>query len=326
MASSNSYNFTVTRDQIITDALLHIGVIGEGETPSANAVTEAARMLNMLLKLRVADGMLAWAVKRAVLLPVTGVSSVQSNSHVVEFGSYVETAIDVAEGLGETVVSVDSATGISASDQIGVEQDDGTMHWTTVNGAPAGNNITLTAALTAAAGEGNKVYAYTAASDRIPRPLRIVEANILETTDDSRREIFIEDRRDHWTLSNLAEESIPLHLYYEPTLGDNTADPTTGWYGILHFFPRFFGGDNVVEFSYVRPIQDFDAATDNPNFPQEFYLPIVLELAALLAPRYGVDPTERARLFSEAKAYLEEALTTVYPEGSWTLQPERDRG
>ena len=328
MATTNSYNFAVTRDNLITDALLHIGVVGEGETPSTNAITEAARMLNMLCKLRSADGMPLWAIKRGVILPVTDVSSVTTVSHIVQVGSYVETAIGADEASGQTSITVDSITGISSGDQIGVEQDDGSMHWTTVNGAPSGTTVVLTAALTDEAADGNKIYTYTASSDRIPRPLRVYSANILETTDDTVWELEIADREDFFKLSDRTTESIPNCLYYEPGLGDATADPTsaTTWYGTFHFWPRFDGGDHVIEFSYQRPAQDFDATGDHPDFPQEFYLPIVLELAALLGPRYGIEPTERARLFSEAAMYLELALTTITLEGSLKLQPNTDRG
>ena len=83
MAAPASYNFTVTRDNLITDSLLHSGAIGEGETPSANAVTEAARILNMLVKLRASEGMPLWMVRRGIILPVTEVSSINTTSHIV---------------------------------------------------------------------------------------------------------------------------------------------------------------------------------------------------------------------------------------------------
>ena len=36
MATSGSVDFSITRDNIITEALQLTGVIGEGETPSTN--------------------------------------------------------------------------------------------------------------------------------------------------------------------------------------------------------------------------------------------------------------------------------------------------
>lgn len=323
MASTNSYNFAVTRDNLITDAMLHIQAIGEGETPSANSVTEAARILNMLVKLRAADGMPLWSLKRGVILPVTGVSSVNTVSHIVQAGSYVETKVNGAEAASQTVISVDSATGIAGSDQIGIELDDGTMHWTTVSSVSS-NDITIASGLASAAADDSKVYAYTASSDRIPRPIRVIEANILETTDDISWEIDIEDRDDYYNLGSRTTASIPNMLYYDASLGDNTADPTssTTWYGTFYIYPRFEGGDHLIEFTYQRPEQDFDAAGDHPGFPQEFYLPIMLELAALLGPRHNVPAKERATLFAEAEYYRKAALETIAPEGSTTIQPD----
>src|SRR3990167_4718307 len=104
MSSSNSYNFSITRDQLITDALLYIGAIAENETPTAAAVSEAARLLNMIIKLRAADGMPLWALKRATILPETDVSSINTTGHIVS--SYVNTTISADEASAQTVLSV----------------------------------------------------------------------------------------------------------------------------------------------------------------------------------------------------------------------------
>lgn len=327
MASSNSYNFVVTRDQLITDALLHVGAIGEGETPSANAVTETSRVLNMIAKLRAADGMPLWAMKRGVILPVTGVSSINTTSHIVQAGSYVETTISADEAAAQTTISITSGTGMTDSDQIGIELDDQTMHWTTISSGGGTTTPVIASALPSEASAGNKVYTYTASADRIARPLRVVNANILETTNDVRYEIDLEDHKDYFNLANPTQESVPNVLYYEATLGDNDASPdsATKWYGTFHLYPRFLGGDHVIEFSYQRPFQDFDSAGDHPDFPQEFYLPLMLELAAIIGVRYQLPIEERRALFNEAEIYRMEALATVAPEGSLTMQVDARR-
>lgn len=322
MASSNSYNFTVTRDQLITDALLHIGAIGEGETPSANAITEAARLLNMMVKLRAAIGMPAWALKRGTILPVTGVSSVTSISHIVT--TYDHTILSAAEAALQTVLSVTSSTGMTAADQVGIELANGTMHWTTIVSVDSAVQITITTAIPTAASSGAHIYAYTASTDRIQRPLRIIEANVLKVTDNESWSIEVTDRSTYYSSGNRAITGTPNTIYYEGSLGTDVADPSTAttWYGTVFISPRFTGGANVIEFTYHRPFQDFDATGDSPDFPQEFYLPLMLELAALSGPRYGVAIDERKSLFVEAKMYLEEALSTVYPEGSLKIQPD----
>lgn len=63
MALSNSINYTTTRDDIIKRALRIVGALGQGETPPAQAVTEASQALNDITKEWQADGMQLW--KRA---------------------------------------------------------------------------------------------------------------------------------------------------------------------------------------------------------------------------------------------------------------------
>jgi len=59
---------------------------------------------------------------------------------------------------GQTVISVASATGISNGDRVTIVLDDGTFHETTVNGIPAGNDVTITDALPSAASNGAGFY------------------------------------------------------------------------------------------------------------------------------------------------------------------------
>jgi hypothetical protein len=73
MTTSNSTDFSVTRDQLIAGALRIAGAIAQGETPSATLVTETAEALNMLVKSMQADGMPLWALKKyEVTLTATG--------------------------------------------------------------------------------------------------------------------------------------------------------------------------------------------------------------------------------------------------------------
>jgi len=57
---SNTTNYSRTRDDIIKRALRIIGAIGQGETPSTDAVSEASFALNDLVKEWQTDGMQIW--------------------------------------------------------------------------------------------------------------------------------------------------------------------------------------------------------------------------------------------------------------------------
>ena len=321
MASSGSYNFTVNRDEVINLAHQHIGAIGEGESANASQVTEASKLLNMILKLRAADGMPLWAIKRGTILPFTDSSTINTNSHVVT--TYDSTTISSDEAAGQTALSITAAGTITNGDEIGIALDDGSVHWTTVTSGGGTTTVTVASALPSVASAGARVYAYTAANDRIQRPLRILEAQLVTVSDGSSSDIDQIPRRDYFSLANRTFEGQPSQFYYDPSLGSNIASPdnTSTWYGTFYLYPRFVDGTQVIEFNYHRPFQDVDSATDNLDFPQEFYLPIMMELAAMLGPKFGVPADERARLFQEAKAYREEALSTTYAEGSLYFQP-----
>lgn len=324
MSTSGSYNFALTRNDIISLAHQHVGLLGEGESCTSAQLSEGANLLNMIVKLRAADGMPLWAMKRGSILPFSDTSSINTNSHVVSNYDYTTLAADAAASA--TSLTITAAGNTSNSDQIGIELDDGSVQWTTISSGGGTTTLTIATGLTSAAGSGNYVYYYTASADRIPaRPLRIVDANMLQITDSHTWGIDILTQHDYYLLGNRTTEGVPNAIYYDASLGDATADPTTNWYGVIYVYPRFTNGKYVIEFTYQRPFQDFDASTDNIDFPQEFYLPLMLELAAILGPKAGVTREERSALFAEAKMYRDEALATVAPEGSMFIQPNTQR-
>lgn len=72
MATSGTTTFNATRDQLITRALRISGAVGQGATPSADAVTEAAMALNMIAKELETDGMPLWKVSTMTFPLVAG--------------------------------------------------------------------------------------------------------------------------------------------------------------------------------------------------------------------------------------------------------------
>ena len=64
MTTSNSTNFSISRDDIINRALRLIGVVAQGESASTVQITEANIALNSLIKAYMADGMPLWAIKQ----------------------------------------------------------------------------------------------------------------------------------------------------------------------------------------------------------------------------------------------------------------------
>ncbi len=75
MATSGTYTFLMNRDSIIAAALRTLEVIGEGESPSATAVTNCAEALNILVKGMVVEGLPLWCVQELVVPMVAAQAS-----------------------------------------------------------------------------------------------------------------------------------------------------------------------------------------------------------------------------------------------------------
>lgn len=75
MATSGTTTFSITRDDIIKRALRMLGVLSQGQTPSATQYTESSFALNCLVKAYLAEGMPLWAMTTYVVSLTAGVNS-----------------------------------------------------------------------------------------------------------------------------------------------------------------------------------------------------------------------------------------------------------
>mgnify|MGYP001597580572 FL=1 len=287
MATSGSVNFSDTRDDIIKDALVKIGAIAADETPAAADVADSARALNRMIKTWNANGLQLWIQKRATLF-------LERAKHQYNLGptgdhathSYTRTTLSADEAAGQTILSVTSETGMTVADYIGIVLDSGVSHWTTISSLAT---LTVASALPTAAASGNSVYFYTS---KMHRPLRLLYAwtHDVLTNADIPVEIW-KDRASYFQIYNKTNDTAPTRIYYDPQLTN----------GVLYTNYEPLVMNETLELSYHRPIEDFDAATDNPDFPQEWYEPLVYGLALRRAPDYGLSVAERTALFREAE-------------------------
>jgi hypothetical protein len=120
-------------------------------------------------------------------------------------------------------------------------------------------------------------------------------------------------RLEYDTLGNKTSEGTPIQFYYDPQ----------ATYGDLYVFPvpdSTAESVNTVRIVYQRPFEDFDASSDEPDFPQEWYDAIKFGLADRLAPEYGLAITERSELRARAKELKQEALGFGTEQGSFRFQ------
>lgn len=313
MATSGSIDYTVDRDDIITEALEIMGALEAGDTPSTDDVTSLSRTLNMMVKFLQAKYVNLFAIQKVYVFLQSDQNeySLSSSSSDNLTTSFTQTALDGAVSSGGTSLTVDSITGISDGDYIGIKVDDGTMHWDTVNGSPSGSTVTLTTGLDDDASDGAVVYAYTTKAER---PMKILNQVV---RDSSGRDIPITQlaRSDYINLPNKTSDGSTINIYYDPQI-------TTGK---LYVWPETDDTSDYLVLWVQRTLEDFDASSDNPDFPQEWYLPLAWNLAHYSKVKFGVPVQLASQISKAAKELLEEA-GSYDTEDYMLIRPATRRG
>jgi hypothetical protein len=294
MPTSGSYNFSVTRNDICYAALRTVGALASGETPSASELAEAVQALNMMVKSWQGVGLEVWTTKRATLFLELNQSEYllgPSGDHATH--SYMETAMRVAGVATDTTLEVDSTTGITAADYIGIVLDSGVSHWTTVASITDADTLVITSGLPSAAAVGKAVYAY---STKIPRPVSIIQA-FTRNTSDQDYTVYNWHRDDYWSMYDKTLIAPPTRYFYEAHIPNGTL--------YTNYMPQDV--TETLELVYHRPFEDFDAAGDEPDFPQEWFEALKYNLALRLAPEYGRPAQELAALAENARMNAEAA-------------------
>lgn len=315
MTTSNSTDYSQSRDNLISTALQILGRLGEGETATTNALTFGANILNQMVKHWEAQGVHLFNETEGTVFLQDGINTYTLvNSASGDHGSntVVETALSAGASSGATTITVDSITGITASDKIGIELDDGTRQWTTVSGSPSGSTVTLAVALTGDAAENNTVFTYTT---KIDRPLAIQSIRVRTGTSDSAldRALTHLGRREYMDMpSKSIEASTVTAYYYSPQLNN----------GILYVWPTPDNCEIRLKITYLRKLEDFDSGSDTPDFPQEWYNALTLNLAVKLASAYGINLEKINRqLLVDASQSLEELKLWDSEESSVRIIP-----
>lgn len=284
MARSGSYDFSLNRDEIINGAFRQIGVLGESQTASSTRISQASQQLNLMIDMWEYMGVGLWLNKEVVLFPQKdqikyyfGPTAISGHGdYACLVNEYAKTEIATAAAASDGTITVDSDDDFTNGDYIGIETDNGDIHWTTINGVPAGDVITLTTALDYAAAVDNHVYGFT---NVVQRPLEVVRAfrRNHASTDYIDTPIDVVSIDEYMDLTSKTSEGPPTTVAVDMQLDDI----------ILHVWPEPEDMREVIHLWVKWPIQDFDASTDDWDFPRGWGNALKLNLALQLAPEYG---------------------------------------
>jgi len=316
MAFTTSADVKLTATDIITEAMELIGMLAEGEAPSADALTSNLRTLNNLIKLWSADTQIyAQGEYRLQLEASTGqyalgVSNVGYIPNKIQNATLVNGAYYDSPNLtvpydtlavstytvGETVTFSGGSTGIVITDD-GVDEQ--TIRLAEGDATPANDETMLggTSGTTSTVNGTATAIAQTGSEDEIPlRPLTQQEWYALTDKRTEGRPTQYYQKRN--------AVGVATDLYFWPTPSDTTYD---------------------VKLWLQYPIRDVDAGTDDLYFTQEWFLPLSFELAFILGHKYGIPETERDRIKMAATEYYETA-SSYDVDGSLYIQPENQNG
>jgi hypothetical protein len=281
MARSGNYDFDLDRNGIVRGAIRIVKGMGgqarKGVKVAQAELSEAGEALNMLLKQWQSEDVGLWLNKELIIFLAyqDGKYSLgPSGDHATL--AMIETELSSSSAASDTTLTVDSITGITSGDAIGIELDANTLQWTTVNGAPSGSTVTITAGLTSTAGIDNNVYTYTTMSQR---PLEITSANLVRDAGNE-TPLHIATRQEWNEIAKKNVDGVPSQIYYDPQLDS----------GILYVWTRPSTTDMYIKARAKMPIQDLDAAVDDPDFPPECHRAVKFNLAIDLCHEYtGID-------------------------------------
>lgn len=288
MTTSGVYTFTVNTNDIVREAMLNVGKLGEAETPSAQEYTDCSRKLNMLAKQWMAKqdfapGLKMWKRRHGNLF--LSMSQFKyglgpSGDHWTET-SFQQNTTATAVATA-TTINVPNAN-MTVNDQVGIELDSGVLFWTTVASKIGATQITIPATgLPSQASTGAMVFNYTTTAQRP----EIIETCVLRDSTGADQTMKIITLQDYDQMSSKQQPgflSDPSYIYYEAQL-------TNG-----QLYIDVFGASDTTKFlhiSYMEAVQDFVNTTDNPDYPQRWYLALSWGLTKQIAPMFNLPFTK----------------------------------
>lgn len=320
MTISSTWAYTVVRDDIIREAMLNIGAIGESETPTAQEVTDCDRKLNMLVKQWMgtqdfAPGLKMWERQRADLfLSSTKYQYALGPSgdnwaagFTAGTGNYGSQTLSAAAATSATTLTfgVGHVGNFTVSDHLVIELNSGDTYSTTVATINSGaGTITIAAGLPSAAASGNYVFNYTTKGQR---PEQIVTCILRDTNgnDIPMRFLTLEEYENLPNKTAAGFLSDPAAVYYESQL-------TNG-----QLYLNVAGAQDVTKvlhMVYIRPVADFTTAADSPEYPQRWFRALCWGLSKEIAGMFDAEWTNDMN-----DNYREAVAMAREPDGDKTM-------
>ena len=308
MSTSGSIDFTATRDEIIEGAFSLCGAKDPTEALSAEYLTIGTRALNLYIKALMTKAPQLWRQTEGVLFLNEDQQSYSlgtGGDHSAKLDDLFSTTLSAAASSAATSITLTSVSGLAVSDKIGIAQDDGTRHWTTV-ATIVGSTVTLASGLTDDAASGLTVYGYTTL---LERPVRLY--NLRRRQGTTEIPVDLVSRSEYFEQPTKAAEGKIVLAYYSPQLSA----------GKLYVWPTADTAADQLRFTYERTFEDMDSALNNFDMPIEAVEMIKYGLAVRIGPEIGAPMEIMRTLKAESEQRESEAMAFDQEDASVFFTP-----
>ncbi len=312
MTTSGSVDFELDASGIVDEMFKVLG-IKTAETPlEAFEIQDGLNVINLMLKAWQGQGMHLWGAEEGVLFLDVGKENYllgPSGDEATTLDDFVGTTTTAAKIATDTIMAVTSTANMTAADFAGVELDDGTRHWTTIATVDSSIQATLTVGLPSAAKSGSTMFTFTSL---IQRPLRISSSRRKTFAQDNEIPVNSWTRQEYFDQVNKASQGTVVNAYYSPLLVN----------GRYYVWQTASNVNDLVRFSFERPIQDIDLSTETLDIPVEWQETVIYNGAVRLAAIYSVPAEKLATVAALAVAFLDDMLGWDEEVESIFMQPD----
>jgi hypothetical protein len=282
---------------MISSMYRKIGAIAEDETPTAGMYNDALFAGNALIKEWQALGIHVWTEEEAILffqagqnrylLGGTGTGGTGPDN-CCDANSWVPMQVANPVSGGNTTVTVTNTVAangvaVASGDNFGIVLDSGVAFWTTVNGAPVNNVITLTTAIPAGqtASPQNNAFDY---ATKIVRPLRVPFARQIYYQGGQNgprlTPMTVLSRKEYMNLPNPLDPGISTQFFYTPKLVS----------GEFYPWPNPQNANFGARLTWYRPLMDLTTPANTADLPQEWLNGLMWNIALEMGPEFDCPP------------------------------------
>lgn len=279
-----SASFTQTRNQIIFAALRKLGIGNEGETVTASAVNDSSDGLNRVLREISARETKFW---KDIEIMIFYKAFIQNVAPIFSLGptgdracyrnELITSQVGVTAIASATSLTLNYTTGVQANWNIGIQQDDNTLFWSTVVSV-VGNVVTISTPLPTSSQINSSVFSYITP---IARPTMLHGGRINISTYPAYTVKTLLNQigsQDYMILPFETMQNRSNQFFYQATLRN----------GELRVWPVPESPIYVLGFTAEMPLNDALLASDVLDIPPEWISYITYALAIEMAPEFSI--------------------------------------